>query len=159
MGNSLNILSLPRTLCAAREASKKRVFESAARLVAEDQSYLDSAELFAALINREKLGSTAMGNGIAIPHCRISNCSEPIGALLTLVDPIEFDAYDQQLVDIIFVLIVPEEAHQEHLNVLANLARMFSDPDNANRLRQATSDVELYTYAEEIFNSLARREN
>lgn len=130
------------------------MFETAARLIADDQGYLETSELFSALINREKLGSTAMGNGIAIPHCRISNCPEPVGALLTLAEPVEFDAHDGQPVDIVFVLLVPEEAHQEHLNMLALLARMFSESKHLAKLRAATNSNELFASASAILGTL-----
>ena len=154
MGNTLSILNLPRTRCGARQSSKKRVFESAAAMIADDQAYLESGEVFSALISRERLGSTAMGNGIAIPHCRIANCAEPVGALITLADPVDFDAHDGQGVDVVFVLLVPEDAHQEHLDVLALLARMFSTPENLIRLRAAEDDQALYQTATQILGDL-----
>jgi PTS system nitrogen regulatory IIA component len=147
-------LSLPRTVCRAREGSKKRIFELAALTISADQAYLSQAEVFSALISRERLGSTAMGEGIAIPHCRIANCPEPIGALITLAEPVEFDAPDGGRVDIVFVLLVPEEAHQEHLNILATLAKLFSVEGNRQTLRQALTNEALYDAAVSLIQDI-----
>ena len=86
------LLSLERTLCEAPDLSKKRLFERATELICADQSALESAEVYSKLLARERLGSTALGDGIAIPHCRISHCTEAIGTLITLNEGIEFDA-------------------------------------------------------------------
>jgi PTS system nitrogen regulatory IIA component len=101
------------------------------------------------LIAREKLGSTGLGEGIAIPHCRIENCSQPTGILLTLAEPIDFDSPDNQPVDLVFALLVPAEAHQQHLDTLAGLARLFSQPDFCDSLRNAQDRAELFSLASE----------
>ena len=80
---------------------------------------LSSEIIYRALLAREKLGSTAIGEGIAIPHCRINECAEAAGCLVTLQEPIDFGPADGRDVDVIFVLLVPEEATQAHLNLLA----------------------------------------
>ena len=108
---------------------------------------MDYDAIFDQLIAREKLGSTGLGKGIAIPHCRAANCQEPLGTLVTLEDPVDFDAPDDRPVDLLFVLLVPEAAHQEHLDILANIARLFSQPDYCERLRAAKSDAALYSTA------------
>ena len=88
-----------------------------------------------------------MGQGIAVPHCRISNCSKTIGTLITLDQAINFEALDDKPVQIIFILLVPEEAHENHLNTLASLARLFSIPNYCQSLREANSDRALYESA------------
>jgi PTS system nitrogen regulatory IIA component len=142
-----SILSPVRTFCGAHGTSKKRVLENIAQSICDDISYLDPDDIFENLIAREKLGSTGLGNGIAIPHCRISNCSAVIGSLITLDQSIDFSAIDNQDVDVLFVLLVPEEAHDEHLNVLASLAQRFSDPAFCQLLRQANNNQALYQAA------------
>jgi PTS system nitrogen regulatory IIA component len=144
MFNLASMLTLQRTLCGAHEKSKKRIFEAAAAIIGEDQPHLNSADIFAALNARERLGSTAMGQGIAVPHCRISNCSKTIGTLITLDKAINFEAPDNQPVDIIFVLLVPEQAHEDHLNTLAALARLFSTANYCQSLRLADTNQTLY---------------
>ena len=122
--------------------SKKRVFERAAEAMGAALN-LSSDNIYRALLAREKLGSTAIGEGIAIPHCRINECAEAAGCLVTLREPIDFGSIDGRDVDVIFVLLVPEEATQAHLNLLAVLARSFSDADLRNRVRQTLDPEEL----------------
>jgi PTS system nitrogen regulatory IIA component len=141
------ILSPERTVCHAPGVSKKRLFETIARMISEDQPSLSYEELFDHLIAREKLGSTGLGRGIAIPHCRVDACPHPLGSLLTLEQAINFDAPDDQPVDILFALLVPGEAHQQHLDILANIARLFSQADFCEQLRGATNSRELYDLA------------
>ena len=122
--------------------SKKRVFERAAEAMGAALN-LSSDNIYRALLAREKLGSTAIGEGIAIPHCRINECAEAAGCLVTLQEPIDFGSIDGRDVDVIFVLLVPEEATQAHLNLLAALARSFSDADLRSRVRQTLDPEEL----------------
>ena len=122
--------------------SKKRVFERAAEAMGAALN-LSSDNIYRALLARERLGSTAIGEGIAIPHCRINECAEAAGCLVTLQEPIDFGSIDGRDVDVIFVLLVPEEATQAHLNLLAALARSFSNADLRNRVRQTLDPEEL----------------
>ena len=146
--NLLNeILSPERTVCRAPGGSKKRVFETIARIVSENQPSLVYEDIFAHLIAREKLGSTGLGQGIAIPHCRADACKQPIGALLTLEQAIDYDAPDDQPVDLLFALLVPGEAHQQHLDILANVARLFSQGSFCQQLRKAPDSHSLYELA------------
>ncbi|NQX90387.1 MAG: PTS sugar transporter subunit IIA, partial [Halioglobus sp.] len=123
------------------------VFELAAKLIAEEQLSLPANDIFPALVAREKLGNTGLGKGIAIPHCRVNNCTHALGALITLAQPVEFDAPDAQGVDILCVMLVPEESQQEHLDMLAGLARNLSDDEFCRRLRDCANDEELYAAA------------
>ncbi len=141
------LLSPVRTVSRAPGSSKKRLFEILARVISEDNPHLVDTDIFAQLIARERLGSTGLGAGIAIPHCRIANCSEPIGCLATLEEAIDFDAPDDIPVDILFVLLVPEEAHQAHLDILARIARLFSQSDFCEQLRSAPDSETLYRRA------------
>ena len=122
--------------------SKKRVFERAAETMGAALN-LSSEAIYRALLAREKLGSTAIGEGIAIPHCHINECAEAAGCLVTLQEPIDFGSTDGRNVDVIFVLLVPEEATQAHLNLLAALARSLSNADLRNRVRQTLDPAEL----------------
>ena len=142
-----SILTPGRTHCRAPGASKKRVLENLAQLINQDIPSLEADYLFEQLIAREKLGSTGLGNGIAIPHCRIKDCPAITGCLITLESGVDFDAIDQQPVDILFVLLVPEEANDEHLAALAKLAELFSQPDYCQRLREADSNDKLFAAA------------
>ncbi|HUH36861.1 MAG TPA: PTS IIA-like nitrogen regulatory protein PtsN [Spongiibacteraceae bacterium] len=141
------ILSPERTLCGALASSKKRVLENAASFIAESLPGVKSDELFANLVNRERLGSTGLGEGIAIPHCRLKSIQQVVGSLITLAEPIDFEAIDDRPVDILFVLVVPEDATDEHLKTLAGLAELFSQPAFVDQLRQATDSDALYRAA------------
>ncbi|MEC8113034.1 MAG: PTS sugar transporter subunit IIA, partial [Pseudomonadota bacterium] len=91
------------------------------------------------LLAREKLGSTAIGHGVAIPHSRMSGCSEPLGCLILLSQGVDFGAPDGAVVEIAFILLVPEAATQDHLDLLASLASAFSSADIRDRLKKADS--------------------
>ena len=135
-------LSLAHFQVLGRESllSKKRVFERAAEAMGATLG-LSSETVYRALLAREKLGSTAIGEGIAIPHCRINECSEAAGCLVTLQEPIDYGSADGNGVDVIFVLLVPEEATEAHLKLLATLARSFSSAEVRDCVRQ-TQDPE-----------------
>ncbi len=141
------LLTPGRTLCHASGISRKRLFETIASVIAQDQLSLPGDEIFSQLIAREKLGSTGLGKGIAIPHCRVENCTHPLGTLVTLDQAIDFDAPDGQPVDLLFVLLVPNEAHQLHLDILANVAGLFNQDSFCETLRSAESDEALYELA------------
>ncbi len=141
------ILTPSRTYCAVTGSSKKRVLERISQLISEDLPALDYGTLFKNLIAREKLGSTAIGEGIAIPHCRMNMCEEVTGALIRLQEPVDFEAADDQLVDLLFVLLVPEQACDEHLQALAELAGLFNREDFRTALRAAGDSQQLYQAA------------
>ncbi len=130
---------LPRANVVAEfnATSKKRVFEEAA-LLFEAQLGLAKDSVFEKLFARERLGSTGLGDGVAIPHCRVEGLNEVTGAFIRLAAPIPFDAFDDEPVRIVFVLLVPCDANDAHLNILAELAQMFSSPAFRERLLAAT---------------------
>lgn len=116
--------------------SKKRVFEQAG-LLFENHQGIASSSVYDALFAREKLGSTGLGQGIAIPHGRIKGLRQASGAFLRLASPVPFDAPDGKPVDNLFVLLVPEAATEHHLQLLSELAQMFSDKQFRERLASA----------------------
>jgi len=144
-----SLLTLERTRCYFDGSSPKRVLQNVARLVSETLPGLDEEDLFYRLAEREKIGSTAIGNGVAIPHCRTPNCPSILGILLKLPKGVDFSARDGQPVDLLFVLLVPIGAEEEHLRVLALLARYFVNPEFCRQLREADSDEALYQVAVE----------
>jgi PTS system nitrogen regulatory IIA component len=148
------LLTLERTLCRAPATNKNEVLENCARFfcesVGEKIPALNADTLLQSLLARERLGSTGLGNGIAIPHCRLKNIDTVIGALVTLAQPIDFDAVDGAPVDIIFLLLAPEKALQEHLHALAALADLFNRAEFRQNLRVATSADQLYRAAVEF---------
>ena len=96
------------------------------------------------VLKREELGSTGVGEGIAIPHARLANLAQPFGILARLHHPIDFDAVDGRAVDLVFLLLLPQSHPSDHLNVLACVARKLRDPASASRMRAATDTVSLY---------------
>ena len=145
--NIVQFLTPERTLACAPGSSKKKALQNAASLIAEDVPSLDSKELFRALIDRERLGSTGIGEGIAIPHCRMPHIAQITGALISLEQAIEFQSIDSLPVDILFILLVPEQSSDEHLQVLSHLAGLFNQPAYRQSLRTATSNDQLYRLA------------
>ncbi|EGR0207410.1 PTS IIA-like nitrogen regulatory protein PtsN [Vibrio vulnificus] len=137
------ILSLDCTKSAVQCSSKKRALEIISNLVAE-QTGLDSTELFEGMLSREKMGSTGIGNGIAIPHARMNSADKAIAVLIQCEEPIDFDSIDNRPVDIMFALLVPEEQCKEHLKTLSSMAQRLSDKQVLRSLRSAQSDQELY---------------
>ena len=136
--------------------SKKAALERASELLAERFSEIDRRRLLEGLLARERLGSTGLGEGVAIPHCRSEDCRAPAAALLR-VRPVDFDAPDDQAVDLLFVLAVPLHEQRIHLEILGTLARAFDDPGNLLALRRAGSDRELFDALQRQLD-LAQRE-
>jgi nitrogen PTS system EIIA component len=143
MADISRILDRASTRNDAEAQSRKRALELASDLLAASHPELSARALFDGLMNRERLGSTALGEGVAIPHCRIA-CPRIVGAFVKLAQPIDYDAPDGDPVDLLFVLIVPPDEPSAHLEVLAMLARVFQDPDNRKLLRSRDSDAALY---------------
>ena len=107
-------------------SSKKRLFEQVGLLFENRQSIARNT-VFDSLFAREKLGSTGLGQGVAIPHGRIKGLKEAVGAFIRLAAPVPFEAPDAKPVNLVFVLLVPEQANEQHLQILSELAEMFSD--------------------------------
>ena len=139
-----NILAPELTLCKVPASSKKRVLEFIAERIHFQDEILSDTQIFNNLVSRERLGSTGIGEGIAIPHCRLEGLDRVIGVLMTLEEPVDFDAIDNQPVDLVFALIVPKEATSEHLELLSQLAERFNDSTFCARLRQCEDPATLY---------------
>ncbi len=139
-----NILTPGRSLVNVPGGSKKRVLEQIAKVIAQDLPDLDPQTVFESFIAREKLGSTGFGNGIAIPHCRMAGCASPLSAVLRLDGPVDFDAIDGAPVDLLFVLLVPQAATDEHLELLRQIASMLDREEVRDQLRKAPTSQDLY---------------
>lgn len=124
--------------------SKKRALERLSEILAEATPYLTATEIFTGLIAREKLGSTGIGDGVAIPHGRLKGLDECVGAMIRLERGVDFEAPDNRPVDLIFGLLVPQNSTEAHLKILRALAEMFSDESCLERLRTAEDDQSLY---------------
>jgi PTS system nitrogen regulatory IIA component len=143
-GSLENLLAPHRVLHASACASKKRLLEIVSSLIVDGSEGLDENRLCESFNARERLGSTGIGEGIAIPHCRLPDCKVATAALITLEQPIEFAAIDDRPVDIVFALVVPDEAAEAHLQMLARLAGLFSDAAFRAKLRSCPDAAELH---------------
>lgn len=127
-----------RVRCNEPVQSKKRALELGASLLVEGVPGMSRMDIFEALNARERLGSTGLGHGVALPHARVAGTDRAVAACLTLAEPIDFDAPDRERVDILFLLLVPRECSDRHLQILAELAETFSDADLRERVRTET---------------------
>jgi PTS system nitrogen regulatory IIA component len=143
MNQIAKLLPLANVLLDPEVGSKKRVFERVG-LLFENNHNIARSVVFDSLFAREKLGSTGLGQGVAIPHGRIKGLKEAVGALVRMGEPIPFDAPDGAPVKLIFVLLVPERATDLHLQILSELAQMFSDPTFRESLSAAPTAAEAH---------------
>jgi len=137
------LLPVTNILLDVDVSSKKRVFEQVG-LLFENNHPIARSQVFDSLFAREKLGSTGLGQGVAIPHGRIKGLKEALGALVRMKQPVQFDAPDGQAVGLIFVLLVPDRATDVHLQILSELAQMFSDKAFRERLLAAATAADLH---------------
>lgn len=128
-------LNTDRIVFSGEMSSQKRVFEILGELLSTGLEQIQDTQISMELQARERLGCTALGHGVAIPHCRIDNVTEIRSAIIKLDTGIEFDAPDNKPVDLIFALLVPQQANQEHLETLSELAQFLSNEENRVRLR------------------------
>ena len=135
-------------------SSKKRLFHDLGALAESSYSY-SSTEVIEALIEREGLGPTGVGNGIALPHARLESVAGVTGIFMRLEKPLDFDAVDRQPVDLIFALLAPVNAGVEHLKALALVARTMRDRDVCTKLRANTDAATLHTILTEAEASQA----
>jgi len=126
MNRVSNLLPLANITVGLDASSKKRVFEQAGLLFENNQG-IARVKVFDSLFARERLGSTGLGEGIAIPHGRIKGLKEAVAALVRLDEPVAFDAPDGKPVNLLLFLLVPEQATQQHLEILSEVAEMLSD--------------------------------
>lgn len=138
-----DIISLDRTQCLVECHSKKRIFEIISEIAVKQSPELDQVEVLSSLLSREKMGSTGIGNGIAIPHGRIKGLSNMMAIILTSKTPIDFDAIDSQPVDIFFAILVPDEQTSQHLEALSGIARKLSNKDTVKAIRKAETKNQL----------------
>lgn len=127
-----------------RANSKKQLLHDLAD-AAQKRTGISSRQIFDTLLQRERLGSTGVGNGIAIPHGKLNGLDHICGFFARLEKPIDFEALDDQPVDIVFLLLAPETAGADHLKALARVARLLREPETVNRIREAMDPVAIYS--------------
>lgn len=140
----IDLISPERIQCDSEVTSKKRALELLSDMLASNTESPPASALFNKLTCRERLGSTGLGHGVALPHARIEGSEKAVGALVKLKQGIDFDSFDKHPVDLLFALVVPEHFTDEHLTILANLAEMFSNEQLCESLRRAESAEQIY---------------
>lgn len=140
------ILTPERVAVDLPAGSKKAVLEKLAELISAAVPQLTRVEVFNGLIARERLGSTGLGHGVAIPHCRVNHSDQAIGAVVLSREGVDFDAADNAPCDLFFGLAVPAESTEEHLAVLAQLASLFNEQEFRDSLRRVDSAQELFEF-------------
>ena len=144
MNRLSQILSPTQVMVGVEATSKKRAFEEAG-LLFENQHGLNRALITDSLFARERLGSTGLGHGVAIPHGRIKGLKSPMAAIFQLQTPIGFDAPDEQAVNLLVFLLVPEAATQKHLEILSEIAEMLSDSTLRERIQTCDDALALHS--------------
>lgn len=142
--NFIDIIKEDCTLCAVQATSKKRILELLCSKAADTNDQVTTYNLLESLMLREKMGSTGIGNGIAIPHGRLTSTDKVMIVIATAQAPIEFDAIDNRPVDIFIALFVPEAQCQQHLSTLQSIAKVFSDKKMCKQVRKCDNSHELY---------------
>ena len=137
------ILPLSNVVLDLAATSKKRAFEQAG-LIFENHHGIARTAVFHSLIARERLGSTALGHGVAVPHGRIKDLKEPCAVFMRLAEPVRFDASDGRTASLLFFLLVPETATQTHLDLLAEIARLMSDASIRHTLTHSQDIAEIH---------------
>lgn len=141
----VDLLSENRVVRALPASSKKRLLEKISGLLGQDASSLDENAIFQCLTERERLGSTAIGEGVALPHGRLKGLDKAIGAFAVLENEMDFEANDHHPVNMVFALLVPEHANKEHLEILSTLATKFRDEGLRDKLLNASTNQEIYS--------------
>ncbi len=139
----IDLLTSDRVCVGVTTSSKKRLLEQLSTMLAEDR-VSQKRMIFDSLFARERISSTGLGNGIAIPHGRIDEEIAPIGTFLVLEKPVDFDAPDGKPVDLVFSLVVPEHFTDDHLKLLAQVAEIFSNEEWCAAMRNCGDAMELY---------------
>ena len=137
--NAISRLLTPDTVSLTAQATTKEVLFQVAADALSGLVGINSSQIHEALLMREQLGSTGLGQGVGIPHGRLKGLKQVAGMFFRLSKPIPFDAPDNRPVDLIFFLLVPEQSTEEHLQLLSELAQGFSDPDFREGLRKAAN--------------------
>ncbi|MFQ3197778.1 MAG: PTS system nitrogen regulatory IIA component [Paraglaciecola sp.] len=139
-----DILHPDCVLCAVQGTSKKRILELISQIANQHLIDIDQATILASLVCREKMGSTGIGGGIALPHGRLKGLESSLAVLVTCQPAIEYDAIDNMPVDIFFAILVPEDKAQAHLQTLSTIAAKLSDKDLLKQLRSADTAPKLF---------------
>lgn len=140
----VSMLSLDCTKSAVLINSKKRIIEYIAQLAKTKLPELSEYDILESLLSREKLGSTGIGNGIALPHGRLQEINQSLAIFVTTKTPVRYDAIDNRPVDIFCALLIPEEQCKAHLSTLSSIAKLLNNKSVCKQIRQAETDEQVY---------------
>ena len=138
-----DLLSPERIRLDVQSSSKKRLLELISEELARDSDEFSKREIFESLCARERMGSTGLGKGVAIPHGRVKGSRHVQASFIRLKKPVPFDAVDGEPVDLLFCLAVPEDCGEDHLRLLAQVAELFSDAEVLRELREAETPTRM----------------
>jgi len=138
-----DLLSPERIRLDVQSSSKKRLLELISEELARNSDEFSKREIFESLCARERMGSTGLGKGVAIPHGRVKGSRHVQASFIRLKKPVPFDAVDGEPVDLLFCLAVPEDCGEDHLRLLAQVAELFSNPDVLRELREAENSARM----------------
>ncbi|MCW8930153.1 MAG: PTS sugar transporter subunit IIA [Gammaproteobacteria bacterium] len=139
-----NLIKIDQIQLNNSASSKKKALEAISQLITDNYPEYNTNKVFETLVGRERLGSTGIGHGVALPHGRLTECSDTVGIFMSLSDGIDYDSIDREPVKLLFALLIPDHSTEEHLQILAKLAEFFRDTNNRQKLENATSAETVY---------------
>ena len=139
-----NLIKIDQIQLNNTASSKKKALEAVSQIITDNYPEYNTNKVFETLIARERLGSTSIGHGVALPHGRLTECTDSIGVFISLSEGIDYDAIDKEPVKLLFALLIPEHSTEEHLQTLAKLAEFFRNKNNRQMLENATSPETVY---------------
>ena len=139
-----NLIKIDQIQLNNKASSKKKALEAISQIIADNYPEYKINQVFETLIERERLGSTSIGHGVALPHGRLAECTDTIGVFISLEKGIDYNAIDKEPVTLLFALLIPDHSTEEHLQILAKLAEFFRQQENRNKLSNATSPETVY---------------
>ncbi|MDH3579218.1 MAG: PTS IIA-like nitrogen regulatory protein PtsN [Hyphomicrobiales bacterium] len=149
-----DLISTDSVIARLPAKSKKQVLQALSAHAAEHTD-LPERDIFDTLLQREKLGSTGVGRGVAIPHGKLAGLPQILGIFARLEQPVEFESVDREPVDLVFLLLAPESAGADHLKALARISRLLREPASIEKLRAAKDETALYTLLSQVTTSHA----
>ena len=149
-----DLLQIEAILSDIKASGKKQILQELSQRASE-LTQIEEGLIFSTLLEREKLGTTGIGQGVAIPHGKVSQLEHPYGFFAKLIDPVDFDAIDDEPVDLIFLLLAPENASAEHLKILAKVSRLLRDQKLCSKLRGSVGRDAIYSILTESLSTYA----
>lgn len=139
-----NILRPGQVIYNSEINSKKQALQQISNIFSEQAPWLKNKDIFNSLLERERISSTAVGHGVAIPHCRLEDISKPVGTMIVLKNSIDFNSVDNQPVNIIFALMMPEKNHKLHLQLLGRIAEVLNQETIRKEISAISDSSELF---------------